>query len=83
MKSGLILNDRRAAGTSGVLSYGFIFLPYHCCLLTACAHRSFDTTVHPHALPASQLQAFDEQSIKDDVAKLMKAVTEGDVSGLV
>ena len=32
---------------------------------------------------AMQLQAFDEPSIKADVAKLMKAVTEGDVSGLV
>lgn len=32
---------------------------------------------------AMQLQAFDEPSIKADVSKLMKAVTEGDVSGLV
>ena len=32
---------------------------------------------------AMQLQAFDEPSIKADVSKLMKAVTEGDVRGLV
>jgi len=31
---------------------------------------------------AMQLQAFDEPSIKADVSKLMKAVTEGDVTGL-
>ena len=32
---------------------------------------------------AMQLQAFEEPSIKADVGKLMKAVMEGDVSGLV